>query len=215
MIKINLARVRKERQEKAKIDVTALKGLKLQDIFKVGGEYYLGLLLWIGVMGMLGYYWNVNKQKNSLKTELDSLNAQKIKLQAQAKKFLEEKKRIEDNIARLNTAIQEIEQSKDIIKGLKAYYDIFNEGLLTYTNSLPKASWFASYKQSIDINQQKLSFEFEMNSFDYNSLSSYGKNISKHSEKILISPIERKVNQHGFEYYSAKFSTEKLLQGVQ
>lgn len=215
MIKINLAKVRKEEPKRGvSIDFTSLKSLKIQDLLKAGGEYYAGLVLWIGVVAVLGYYWKVNKDKEALKVELDRLNAEKTRLQAQAKKLLDEKKQIEERIAKLKKEIQNVEKSKDIIVGLKAYYDSFNAGFYFYTRQVPRTSWVSSYKQSLDINQQKLTSELEINSLDYDSLSSYGRAIGAGSQKASLAQLERKVNPHGFEYYSAKLSSEKSLQEV-
>ncbi len=213
MIRINLAKVRREEKKKGlSLDLSTLKGLKVQDLFKAGGEYYAGIVLWIAVLGALGYYWKVNKEKEALKAELDRLNAEKTRLQAQAKKFLDEKKAIEERIAKIKKEIQDVERSKDIIVGLKAYYEPFNSGFSFYMSYVPKAAWISSYRQSLDINQQKLTSELEINSFDYESLSSYGKALSNASQRASLAQLERKLNPHGFEYYSARISSERNLQ---
>ncbi|WPM32740.1 septum formation initiator family protein [Hydrogenobacter sp. T-2] len=213
MIRINLAKVRKEEGKRGiAFDLSSLKTLKVQDLLKAGGEYYVGLLLWLGVVGILAYYWKVKAEVDSLKAELDNLNAEKTRLQAQAEKFLNEKKAIEERIARIKKGIQDIESSKDIIIGLKAYYEPFNSGFFLYTSRVPRASWISSYTQSLNINQGKLTSELEISSLDYESLSLYSKALSNASQGVYFSQLERKVNPHGFEYYSAKLSSEKSLQ---
>ncbi len=213
MIRINLAKVRREEKKKGlSLDLSTLKGLKVQDLFKAGGEYYAGIVLWIAVLGALGYYWKVNKEKEALKAELDRLNAEKTRLQAQAKKFLDERKAIDERIAKIKKEIQDIERSKDIILGLKAYYEPFNSGFLFYTTYVPRTSWVSSYKQSINIDNQTLTTELEVNSFDYNSLSNYGKTLGSGSQRVMFTQLDRKVNPYGFEYYSIKLSAERPLQ---
>jgi len=213
MIKINLAKVRKEEAKRGiAFDLSPLKTLKVQDLFKAGGEYYAGLLLWLGVVAVLGYYWKVRQDVEHLKAEINNLNAERARLQAQAKKFLDEKKAIEERIAKIKKEIQDVERSKDIIVGLKAYYEPFNSGFSFYMSYVPKTSWISSYRQSLDINQQKLTSELEINSFDYESLSSYGKALSNTSQRASLAQLERKLNPHGFEYYSAKLSSERNLQ---
>lgn len=213
MIKINLAKVRKEEAKRGiAFDLSSLRTLKGQDLLKAGGEYYVGLLLWLGVVGILAYYWKVKAEVDSLKAELDNLNAEKTRLQAQAKKFLDEKKAIEERIAKIKKEIQDVERSKDIIVGLKAYYEPFNSGFSFYTSEAPRVSWISSYRQSLDINQQKLTSELEISSLDYESLSSYSKALSIASQSVFLSQLERKVNPYGFEYYSARISSERNLQ---
>ncbi|MEJ5339470.1 MAG: hypothetical protein WHS43_07435 [Aquificaceae bacterium] len=213
MIKINLARVRKERPEKAvAVDIAAIRRLRLRDLFKAGGEYYAGIVLWIGVVAVLGYYWKVNQDVDALKAELNRLNAEKVKLQTEAKRFLDEKKAVEERIARIKKEIQDIERSKDIILGLKSYYEPFNSGFLFYTSYVPKASWVSSYRQNLDLDRQMLVTELEVNSLDYNSLSNYGKTLGTGSQRVMLTQLERKLNPHGFEYYSIKLNTERELQ---
>ncbi|MEJ7554684.1 MAG: hypothetical protein WKI50_01950 [Aquificaceae bacterium] len=213
MIRINLAGVRKKKARKGiALDLSSLKTIEVQDLFKVRGEYYAGLFLWLGVVGILAYYWKVKGEVDSLKVELDNLNAEKTRLQAQAGRFLDEKKAIEERIAKIKKDIQDIERSKDIIIGLKAYYEPFNSGFFLYTSRVPRASWISSYTQSLDISQGKLTSELEINSFDYDSLSLYSKALSNASQGVYLSQLERKINPHGFEYYSARISSERNLQ---
>jgi len=215
MIKINLAKVKREKTQKGiSFDISSLKTLKVQELFKAGGEYYAGVFLWLGVVAVLGYYWKLKTERDNLKNQLDTLNAQKVQLQAQAGRFRDEKKQIEETIANLNKQIQKVEKSKDIIVGLKAYYETFNAGFYLYTSQTPKTSWLTSYRQLLDINQQKLTSEFEISSLDYFSLSSYGKAIESLSQRASFTQLERKLNPHGFEYYTVKLSAEKNLQEV-
>ncbi|MCX8164092.1 MAG: hypothetical protein N3D14_01700 [Aquificaceae bacterium] len=214
MIKINLARVKREKPKRAiAFDITAIKQLKVQDLLKAGGEYYVGLLAWLCLAGLFGYYWKVAKDRDKLKTELNRLNTEKAKLQSKARKLSEDKKRVEESIAKLKKEIQDVNRGKDIILGLKAYYEPFNSGFSFYTSYVPRTSWVTSYKQGISINQQSLKVEIEVSSLDYQSLSSYGNSLGKDSKKIMLSKVERRLNPHGFEYYSVKFATEKDLGG--
>ncbi len=212
MIKINLAKVRKEEAKRGiAFDLSSLRTLKVQDLLKAGGEYYAGLLLWLGVVAVLGYYWKVRQDVEHLKAEINNLNAERARLQAQAKKFLDEKKAIEERIAKIKKEIQDVERSKDIIVGLKAYYEPFNSGFFFYTSYVPRASWVNSYKQSLDLEKQTLISELEINSLDYNGLSRYGKSLGEGSQRALLTKLERKVNPHGFEYYSIKITAERQL----
>lgn len=211
MIKINLARVRKGKPEGVHAGIPAVPKIEIRELFKVGGEYYAGLLLWLVFVGMLGYYWKATSDIKALKEEVNRLKVEKTRLQGQAQRFMEEKNRIEKNIARLREEIQDIDRGKDIITTLKAYYEPFNSGLSFYTSYVPRTSWMSSYKQTFDINQGLLKVELEINSLDYRSLSLYGNTLSRGSQKVLLTQVERKVNAHGFEYYSAKLTTERQL----
>ncbi len=212
MIKINLAKVKREKRQKGiSFDISSLKTLKVQELFKAGGEYYAGVFLWLGVVAVLGYYWKVRQNVEHLKAEINNLNAGKARLQAQAKKFLDEQRAIEERIAKIKEEIQNVERSKDIIVGLKAYYEPFNSGFFFYTSYMPKASWVSSYKQSLDLEKQTLVSELEVNSLDYNGLSRYGKSLGGGSQRALLTKLERKVNPHGFEYYSIKLTAERPL----
>ncbi|MFN3870618.1 MAG: PilN domain-containing protein [Aquificaceae bacterium] len=207
MIKINLA---KEKKERRKISPGFdLKGFDVKKLTKAGGEYYLGLLAWIVLAVMVVYYFKIEKEVSTYKEELNRLNQEKIGLQTQAKKLLEEKKSLEDRIADIKKQIEDLERSKDIIAGLKNYYQVFNSSLDFYTSYVPKGSWVNSYRQTLDIDQEVVKTTMDINSFDYQSISSYGTLLGKNSQKIMISPVERKLNPAGFEYYSAKIDLEK------
>ncbi len=212
MIKINLAKVRKEEAKRGiTFDLSSLKTLNVKDLFKARGEYYAGFLLWLGVVAVLGYYWKVNQDVEHLKAEINNLNAEKARLQAQEKKFIDEKEAIDKRIAEIKKEIQDVERSKDIIVGLKAYYEPFNSSFFFYTSYVPKASWVSSYKQSLDLEKHTLVSELEINSLDYNGLSRYGKSLGEGSQRALLTKLERKVNPHGFEYYSIKITAERQL----
>ena len=210
MIKINLSKVRKE--EKRIPLALDLRGLSPQRLFTVGGEYYAGIVAWIALVVVLGYYWKVKGDIDTLKRELNRLNQEKVALQVQAKKFIEEKKNLENSIASIKKEIQEIEKSKDIIVGLKSYYNVFNSSFDYYT-LLPATSWFSLYKQTLDIEKEAIKVELDLNSFDYQSISKYGDLLSKNSRSVELSQMERRVNPYGFEYYVVKFFAEKPLQG--
>lgn len=211
MIKINLAKVKKEERRITLIE--DLKALKLQNLLKVSGVYYAGILAWIAFAVVLGYYWVVNQEIDKLRRELERINQEKTILQAQAKRFLEEKKSLEDSIARIRKDIEDIQKSKDIIVGLKNYYNFFNSNLSSYTSNTPKGSWISVYNQSLDIDGGVLKVEININSFDYQSISTYGTLLGKNAQKVYLSQVERKVNPHGFEYYGARFTTEKNIGG--
>ena len=211
MIKINLLKA-EQKKRGISIDLTALKSLKVQDLLKVNSLYYAGAFLWIVVILAAGYYFKLNQDKESLRRKLEELNAEKSRLQAQSKRFLEQKKSLEAEIARLKAQIQDIDKSKDIIVGLKSYYNPFNNSLDLYTLSLPKTSWVNNYKQNLDINTQTVKSELDINTFDYQSISAYGRIVGNRSKKVTISPVERKATPSGFEYYNAKLSMEKPIQ---
>lgn len=208
MIKINLLKATEKKRGIA-IDLAALKAVKIQDLLKAGSIYYAGALLWIIVLLAIGYYYKLNQEKERLRTKLESLNMEKRMLQAQSKRFLEQKKALEEDIAHLKAQIQDIDRSKDIIVGLKSYYKPFNNSLDIYTVSLPPPSWISTYKQSLDINTQIVKSELDINTFDYKSIGRYGRLVGSKSRKVAISPVERKTTPTGFEYYNAKFSIEK------
>ncbi len=210
MIKINLAKVKKE--EKRISLALDLKGLSPQGLFKVGGEYYAGIMAWIALAVVLGYYWRVKGEVDTLKEELNRLNQEKVALQAKAKEFTEEKKNLEDSIASIKREIQGIEKSKDIIVGLKSYYNVFNSSLEYYT-LLPATSWFSLYKQTLDMEREAIKVELELNSFDYQSISKYGDLLSKNSRSVELFQMERRANPYGFEYYVVRFVAEKPFQG--
>ncbi len=209
MIKINLAKGKKERKQiLPKIE---LKDFKLQSVFKVGSEYYIGFLAWIILAGMLGYLFKVSRDVANLKKDLERLDQERLTLQAQAKRFLEEKKSLEDRIASIKRQIEDIEKSKDIIVGLKNYYQVFNASLDFYASYVPKGSWVNTYRQTLDIDQEVVKTDMDINSFDYQSIGSYGTDLSKNLQKFMLSPVERKLNPNGFEYYSARLNAEKSI----
>ncbi|MFN7065364.1 MAG: hypothetical protein ACK4OF_04375 [Aquificaceae bacterium] len=208
MIKINLA---KEKKEKKLFPVLDLKGFKLQNLLKAGGEYYIGLVPWIILIAILAYFFKVNGEVATFKEELDRLSQEKTNLQARAQKFLEERKILEEGINQLKKQIEDLEKSKDIVIGLKEYYGVFNASLDFYTSYIPKDSWISTYRQTLDINQEILKTDMDLNSFDYQSISSYGSILGKNSQEIMISPVGRKLNPNGFEYYSAKLNAEKSI----
>ncbi|MDW8294926.1 MAG: hypothetical protein RMK21_06190 [Aquificaceae bacterium] len=213
MIKINLARVKKEKAKKA-LDLTALKGLDVSALLKAGGEYYAGIAFWLLLIPLFGYYWKINEERKSLKSELERLNAEKTRLQAEANKFLQERKALEESIASLKKSIQEVENSKDIILGLKAYYDTFGAGLNFYSSQVPRTAWINSYRQSLDMSKQVLSAVLEISALDYASLASYGRALETKPGKVSLTQLERKTTPHGFEYYTAKLNAElQILEG--
>lgn len=209
MIKINLV---KEKKEKGKaFDLSALKGVKVQDLLKAGAEYYLGIVAWIALIPVGGYYWKLTKERDALKFELDRLNAEKARLQARANEMLKQKKELENTIANIKKQIQDIENSKNIMIGLKAYYEQFIIGLNFYSSRVPKTAWLNSYRQNLDINQQVLKSEFDINALDYESLTSYGNLLNASIGKVSMSQLEKKTTPNGYEYYSAKLSTERPI----
>ncbi|MFN4012769.1 MAG: hypothetical protein ACK4KZ_02810 [Aquificaceae bacterium] len=211
MIRINLLKA-EQKKRGVSIDLTALKGLKVQYLLKVGSLYYAGAFFWIVVILAVGYYFKLNQDKGELRRKIEELNAEKNKLQAQSRSFLEQKQSLEAEITRLKAQIQDIDKSKDIIVGLKSYYNPFNKSLDLYTISLPKASWINNYRQSLDINTQTVKSELDINTFDYQSISAYGSIVGSRSKKIAISPVERRATPSGFEYYNAKLSVESVIQ---
>jgi len=150
MIRINLLKS-EQKKKSISIDLTALKSLKVQDLLKVNSLYYAGAFLWIVVILAAGYYFKLNQDKENLRRKLEELNAEKSRLQAQSKRFLEQKKSLEAEIARLKAQIQDIDKSKDIIVGLKSYYNPFNNSLDLYTLSLPKTSWVNNYNAKLSM----------------------------------------------------------------
>ncbi|MCS7307426.1 MAG: hypothetical protein NZ526_02615 [Aquificaceae bacterium] len=213
MIKINLAKVRKEKASAiTSFDLSSLKNLRVQELFKAGGEYYAGAAAWLAVVAILGYHWKIAQEKEALKAEVDRLKAEKMRLESQAKGFLERKNQIEERISTLRKEIQDIERSKDIVIGLKSYYIPFNSGFHFYTAYAPKASWIKSYKQTLDMHGQTLKVELDVNSLDYSSLGAYGSFLAKNSQKVTFTSLERNVNPYGFEYYTMKVTAEKSLE---
>ena len=102
MIRINLLKS-EQKKKSLSIDLTALKSLKVQDLLKVNSLYYAGAFLWIVVILAAGYYFKLNQDKENLRRKLEELNAEKSRLQAQSKRFLEQKKSLEAEIARDNS----------------------------------------------------------------------------------------------------------------
>lgn len=212
MIKIDLSRIRKEERKRvAPPQLSSLKEVRLESLLKMGAEYYAGLFFWACLIALLAYYWKVEKDKATIKAELDRLNAEKTNLQAQVGRFSEERKRLEESIASIKREIENVEKGKDIIVGLKSYYDYFNSGLSLYTSYVPKSSWISTYKQTLNLQTNTLSTELEINAFDYQALSSYGKVVEQVSQKVNLSTMERKLNPHGFEYYSLKLNAERPI----
>jgi hypothetical protein len=210
MIKINLAKKKEEKELKPAVGRIPQISLPIQ---KEKAIYYLSVILWISFALTLLYYLKLHSDMENLRKQLEELNAQKVQLQVKAKKFAEEKKLIENNIRDLENRIRDIDKSKDIIVGLKSYYVPFNNTFLFHVKSVPSVSWISSYKESLDINTSLIKAELELQSLDYYGISNYTKKLASLSRAIEVSSVERKTNQYGFEYYSAKLSTEKTLYG--
>jgi hypothetical protein len=214
MIKINLLKEKKTKKTLPQPTFASLKEVKVNDLLKLDkAQYYLSVLLWIGVLGMGGWYLKTSKEITQIKREIDQLQAEKNRLEGIAKRISEEKKEIESEISALKTEIDMIERSKDILIGLKALYEPFNNSFVSFSSSVPSVSWTITYSQSLDIENRKLKTEFDLSSFDYASIGSYANSLKKNNVEVFISGIERKTTPNGYEYYSTKLVAEKSVGG--
>jgi len=214
MIKINLLKEKKTKKTLPQPTFASLKEVKVDDLLKLDkAQYYLSVLLWIGVLGMGGWYWKTSKEITQIKREIDQLQAEKNRLEGIAKRISEEKKEIESEMSALKTEMDAIERSKDILIGLKAFYEPFNDSFFSFSNSVPSVSWTITYSQSLDIENRKLKTEFDLSSFDYASIGSYANSLKKNNVEVFISGIERKTTPNGYEYYSTKLVAEKSIGG--
>jgi len=214
MIKINLLKEKKTKKTLAQPTLVSLKEAKVSDLLKLDkAQYYLSVLLWIGVLGMGGWYWKISKEITEIKREIDQLQAEKNRLEVMAKRISEEKKKIESEISALRAEMDMIERSKDILIGLKAFYEPFNDSFVSFSSSVPSVSWTLTYSQSLDIENRKLKTEFDLSSFDYASIGSYANSLRKNNTEVFISGIERKTTPNGYEYYSTKLVAEKSVGG--
>ncbi len=214
MIKINLLKEKKTKKTLPQATSVSLKDIRVGDLLKLDkAQYYLSVLLWIGVLGMGVLYWKTSKEITEIKREIDQLQAEKNRLEGIAKRISEEKKEIESEISTLKAEMDMIERSKDILIGLKAFYEPFNNSFVSFSNSVPSVSWTLNYSQSLDIENRKLKTEFDLFSFDYASIGSYVNSLKKNNVEVFISGIERKTTPNGYEYYSTKFVAEKNIGG--
>jgi hypothetical protein len=214
MIKINLLKEKKTKKTLPQPTLASLKEIRVGDLLKLDkAQYYLSVLLWIGVLGMGGWYWKTSKEITKIKREIDQLQAEKNRLEGMAKRISEEKKKIESEISALRAQLDIIERSKDILIGLKAFYKPFNDSFVSFSNSVPSVSWTLTYSQSLDIENRKLKTEFDLSSFDYASIGSYANSLRKNNAEVFISGIERKTTPNGYEYYSTKLVAEKSVGG--
>jgi hypothetical protein len=214
MIKINLLKEKKAKKTLPQLTSASLKEVNISDLLKLDkAQYYLSVLLWIGVLGMGVWYWKTSKEITEIKREIDQLQAEKNRLEGIAKRISEEKKEIESEISTLKTEMDAIERSKDILIGLKAFYEPFNNSFVSFSNSVPSVSWTLTYSQSLDIENRKLKTEFDLSSFDYASIGSYANSLKKNNVEVFISSIERKTTPNGYEYYSTKLVAEKSVGG--
>ena len=214
MIKINLLKEKKTKKTLPQFTLVSLKEVKVGDLLKLDkAQYYLSVLLWIGVLGMGGWYLKTSKEITEIKREIDQLQAEKNRLEGLAKRISEEKKEIESEISALKTEMDAIERSKDILIGLKSLYEPFNNSFISFSSSVPSVSWMFTYSQSLDIENRKLKTEFDLSSFDYASISSYANSLRKKNAEVFISGIERKTTPNGYEYYSTKLVAEKSIGG--
>ena len=163
----------------------------------------------MGVVASGLYYLSLSSKRNDLSREVEKLKSQRAQLEAKYKKFLDEKKVLEERVKTIQGRIADIDKSKDILLGLKEHYSSFNSSLYTYTLKLPSDTWISSYKQIIDLQSGGVVVDMELSSLDAQSISRYGEAVKGISSKILVSNVERKVGQHGFEYYFAKLSLER------
>jgi seryl-tRNA synthetase len=162
---------------------------------------------------MGGWYLKTSKEITEIKREIDQLQAEKNRLEVMAKRISEEKKKIESEISALRAEMDMIERSKDILIGLKAFYEPFNDSFVSFSSSVPSVSWTITYSQSLDIENRKLKTEFDLSSFDYASIGSYANSLRKNNAEVFISGIERKTTPNGYEYYSTKLVAEKSIGG--
>ncbi|WP_448583460.1 PilN domain-containing protein [Thermocrinis sp.] len=214
MIKINLLKERKTGRAETLPAKPTLREIRIDQIFKLFRvEYYLSIALWVGVLGMGLWYWKISTQLTEIKREMDQLQVEKNTLSAKAQRMAEEKKKIEDEIAKLNNEINALDRSRDILIGLKELYVPFNEGFRTFSSSVPPTSWLITYSQTLDIENRKLTTEFELSSFDYASISTYTGGLRKANNGVFVSSVERKTNPSGYEYYLAKLTAEKNIGG--
>jgi len=214
MIKINLLKEKKAKKTLPQPTFASLKEVNISDLLKLDrAQYYLSVLLWIGVLGMGGWYWKISKEITEIKREIDQLQAEKNRLEGMAKRISEEKRQIESEMSALRAEMDAIERSKDILIGLKAFYEPFNNSFVSFSNSVPSVSWTLNYSQSLDIENRKLKTEFDLFSFDYASIGSYANSLKKKNVEVFISGIEKKVTPNGYEYYSTKLVAEKSIGG--
>jgi hypothetical protein len=214
MIKINLLKEKKAKKPSLQPTLVSLKEIRVGDLLKLDKtQYYLSALLWIGVLGMGGWYLKTSKEITEIKREIDQLQAEKNRLEVMAKRISEEKKKIESEISALRAEADTIDRSKDILIGLKAFYEPFNDSFVSFSNSVPSVSWTLTYSQSLDIENRKLKTEFDLSSFDYASIGSYANSLKKNNAEVFISGIERKTTPNGYEYYSTKLVAEKSVGG--
>ncbi len=214
MIKINLLKEKKAKKALPQPTFASLKEIKVNELLKLDkAQYYLSVLLWIGVLGMGVLYWKTSKEITETRLEIDQLQAEKNRLEGIAKRISEEKKEIESEISTLKAEMDMIERSKDILIGLKAFYEPFNNSFVSFSSSIPSVSWTLNYSQSLDIENRKLKTEFDLSSFDYASIGSYANNLRKKNAEVFISGIERKTTPNGYEYYSTKLVAEKSIGG--
>jgi hypothetical protein len=214
MIKINLLKEKKAKKTLPQPTFASLKEVNISDLLKLDrAQYYLSVLLWIGVLGMGGWYWKISKEITEIKREIDQLQAEKNRLEGIAKRISEEKKEIESEMSALRAEMDMIERSKDILIGLKAFYEPFNNSFVSFSSSVPSVSWTLNYSQSLDIENRKLKTEFDLSSFDYASIGSYANSLKKNNVEVFISSIERKTTPNGYEYYSTKLVAEKSVGG--
>jgi hypothetical protein len=214
MIKINLLKEKKTKKTLPQLTFASLKEIRVGDLLKLDkAQYYLSALLWICVLGMGVWYWKISKEITEIKLEIDQLQAEKNRLEGIAKRISEEKKKIESEISALKAEMDMIERSKDILIGLKAFYEPFNNSFISFSSSIPSVSWTLTYSQSLDIGNRKLKTEFDLHSFDYASISSYANSLRKNNTEVFISGIERKTTPNGYEYYSTKLVAEKSIGG--
>ncbi|MDW8237904.1 MAG: hypothetical protein RMJ32_05820 [Aquificaceae bacterium] len=162
------------------------------------------------IVGLFIYSNNLKSQKQAIEQRIAELQTQKQTLQQQQQKILQEKQQLEQQIAAIKVEIERLENAKDVILGMKDYYPRFSSGLNFYTKNLPTDAWMNAYRQSINLNDASMNVEFELNSLNFETLSSYGKKIEDARMSMFMGQIERKVNQAGFEYFTTKVTSQGL-----
>jgi hypothetical protein len=93
MIKINLLKEKKAKKTLPQPTLVSLKEVKVSDLLKLDkAQYYLSVLLWIGVLGMGVWYWKISKEITQIKLEIDQLQAEKNRLEVMASAFQKKRK---------------------------------------------------------------------------------------------------------------------------
>jgi hypothetical protein len=92
MIKINLLKEKKAKKTLPQLTFASLKEVNISDLIKIDkAQYYLSVLLWIGVLGMGVWYWKISKELTQIKLQIYQIASGKKHIRGHGRAYFRKK----------------------------------------------------------------------------------------------------------------------------